>query len=85
MSTEIKQKKLLFPEWLRLRREIANLNQSDIAKALGVTTQAVSTWEKGKAQPSLTPYQTQQLCLILGITFDELVKGFNEETEIYIN
>jgi transcriptional regulator with XRE-family HTH domain len=84
MSTNSTQIKLSFPEWLKLRRDIAKLTQGDIAKALGVTKQTISSWEKGNSKPSLNPSQTKQLCVILGITFDELVKGFNEETEIRI-
>ncbi len=85
MSAQSKQVKLSFPQWLKLRRDIANLTQSDIAKALNISNQAVSSWEKGIAKPALNPDQTQKLCLILNITFDELVKGFNGEAEISIN
>lgn len=85
MPTKPKQNKLSFPQWLKLRRDLARLRQIDIAKAVGVTVQAVSTWEKGTSKPSLNPEQTQQLCLILNVTFDELVKGFNGEAEINIS
>ena len=84
MSTNSTQIKLSFPEWFKLRRDIAKLTQADIAKAVNVSKQAVSNWEQGNTKPSLNPAQTQKLCLILGINFDELVKGFNEETEINI-
>ena len=84
MSTASTQIKLSFSEWLKLRRGIAKLTQTDVANALGVRKQSVSSWEKGKSKPALNPSQTEKLCLILGITFDELVKGFNEEAEIII-
>ncbi len=85
MPTNLTPIKLSFPEWLRLRREIAKLNQLEVAKAVGVTKQTISSWEKGISKPALNPYQTEQLCLILQITFEELVKGFNGEVEISIN
>lgn len=80
-STEIR---LSFPEWLKLRRDIAKLTQKEVAEAINVSKQAVSNWEKGNAKPALNPYQTQKLCVILGVTFDDLVKGFNEEAKVKI-
>lgn len=84
MSKESTQVKLSFAQWLKLRREIAELKQADIARALDVSGQAVSSWEKGTATPALNPYQTKQLCLVLNVTLDELVKGFSGEVEITI-
>ena len=84
-SIKLTSMKLTFAQWLKLRRDMAGLRQIDIADVVGVTVQAVSTWEKGTSKPSLNPYQTQQLCLVLNVTFDELVKGFNGEAEISIN
>lgn len=81
-STKIK---LSFPEWFKLRRDIAKITQADIAKAVNISKQAVSNWETGIAKPALNPLQTQQLCLVLNVTFDELVKGFIGEVEININ
>lgn len=85
MSTQSKQVKLSFSQWLKLRRDIADIKQADIAKALNISNQAVSSWEKGISKPALNPFQTQQLCLILNISFEELVKGFNGEVEITIS
>lgn len=85
MPTKPKSSKLSFPQWLKLRRDMAELRQLDIAEAVGVTVQAVSTWEKGTSTPALNPRQTQQLCLVLNITFAELLKGFNGEAEINIS
>ncbi len=80
-STKIK---LSFPEWFKLRRDIAKVTQKDIAKAVNISKQAVSNWEKGNTKPALNPDQTQKLCLILKVSFEELVKGFNGEVEINI-
>ena len=85
MPTKPQSNKLSFPQWLKLRRDMAGLRQVDIANAVEVTVQAVSTWEKGTSKPSLNPSQTEQLCLILNVTFDELVKAFKGEVEISIN
>ena len=40
-----------FAERLQLARKRANLTQADVARALGVTPQAVSQWERGEAVP----------------------------------
>ena len=85
MSMDSTKIKLSFPEWFKLRRDIAKVTQADIAKAVNISKQAVSNWEKGIAKPALNPLQTQQLCLILNVNFDELVKGFIGEVEININ
>lgn len=39
------------PEELRTRRAEANLSQSEMADAVGVTTATVCKWETGKATP----------------------------------
>lgn len=80
-STQIK---LSFPEWLKLRRDIAKLTQADIAKELKITKQTVSSWEKGNSKPALNPWQTEKLCSVLEISFEELVKGYNEEAKVSI-
>jgi len=85
MSVNSTQIQLSFPAWLKLRRDIAKLTQEDVAKALNLTKQTVSNWEKGNTKPALNPYQTQKLCLVLGVSFDDLVKGFKEEAKISIS
>jgi transcriptional regulator with XRE-family HTH domain len=42
-----------FKERFTARRSEAGLSQDDIAKKLGLTSSAVSTWETGKRAPSL--------------------------------
>ncbi len=85
MSTDSTKIKLSFPEWFKLRRDIAKVTQEDIAKAVNISKQAVSNWEKGNTKPALNPDQTQKLCLILGVDFEELVKAFNGEAKINIS
>ena len=74
--------KLSFAQWLKLRRDIANLSQAEIAKALGVKPQTISNWENGVSQPSLNPEQTFKLCSLLKISLEDLVKGFRGEISV---
>lgn len=61
-----------------LRRE-KGLKQDDIAKALDVSSQAVSKWENDQSCPdiSLLP----QLARLLGVTVDVLLSGEEEKTQ----
>ena len=49
-----KKVKLSFSQWFKLRRDIANLTQAQIAKRLGVKPTTISNWEKGvsKSRPN---------------------------------
>lgn len=71
--------KLSFAQWFKLRRNVADVTQAQIAKALNVRPQTVSNWEKGVSIPSLNPEQTLKLCSILKISLEDLVKGFRGE------
>ncbi len=81
-SIKLTSMKLTFAQWLKLRRDIVQVTQADIAKALDIRPQTISNWEKGVSPPSLNPEQTQKLCLILDITLDDLVKGFKGQVGI---
>ena len=70
--------KLTFPDWLKVRRSMANVTQKNIAEALGITRQTVSNWEMGTTLPTLNPEQTRKLCLILNVTLEELAQAFSE-------
>jgi DNA-binding transcriptional regulator YiaG len=56
---------------VRLRRS-RNLTQKQIADALGVTVQTVSTWEVGRVEPKLTIRQFKILLKMLECSVDEL-------------
>ncbi|MDJ0598842.1 MAG: helix-turn-helix domain-containing protein [Crocosphaera sp.] len=71
--------KLSFAQWFRLRREIAGLTQAQVAQALGVRPQTISNWEKSVSVPSLNPEQTLMLCSLLGLSLEDLAKGFKGE------
>ena len=58
-------------ENIRLYREKAGMYQSDLGKALGVSAQAVSKWELGKAEPDSD--SIIKMCQLFGITSDILL------------
>ncbi len=74
--------KLSFAQWFKLRRNLVDVTQAQIAKALDVRPQTVSNWEKGVSQPSLNPEQTLKLCSILKINLEDLAKGFRGEVSV---
>lgn len=53
-------------------REKRNKTQTELAKDLGVSQQAVAMWEKGTNKPRAD--KLIQLARILGCTIDELFK-----------
>lgn len=57
-----------------------NMTQLNLADEMGVSYQAVSNWERGNSMPDIS--KIPELCEILGISFEELVGGKSEETEI---
>lgn len=58
---------------LRELREHSGLNQSELAKLLGIHTSQLSRWEKGERQPSLE--QKISLARALGVTLDYLLNA----------
>lgn len=59
----------------RLRKE-KRMTQEDLAEKLGVSSQAVSKWEKDGACPDISLLTT--LADVLGVTTDELLSGKSE-------
>ena len=74
--------KITFGQWLKLRRQIVHVSQGDIAKSLNITRQSVSSWEQDKTPPSLNPRQTKELCDLLKVDLDKLVKGFEGDIDV---
>ena len=61
------------PRQLKLNRERLGMSQEDVAHAIFVSRQTMSSWENGKTYPDV-----QSLLLLsqlFGISIDELVKG----------
>lgn len=56
---------------IRLLREKSNLSQAELAKALDVSQQAISLWERGVSYPDVV--MLYELCRIFKVTFDELM------------
>lgn len=63
-------------KFVSLRLE-AGLTQKAVAKALGVTEQAVRNWERGKNEPRFTIQQMKLLCKMLGKSLDEMPESFS--------
>ena len=58
-------------EKIRELRTKNGMTQSDLAEKLFVTTQAVSRWEKGDVEPSLTTVKS--ISEIFGVSIDEIM------------
>lgn len=58
-------------ELIKNYRKINNLTQSDLAKMLFVSKQAVSRWENNLSLPDISMYP--KLSIMLGVTVDELM------------
>jgi transcriptional regulator with XRE-family HTH domain len=49
-----------FPEWsrrIRVARYLSRLTQLDVASRLGMHQMALSSWERGRTQPSLERFE----------------------------
>lgn len=61
-------------------REAKNLTQADVARLLGVTRNAVSMWEAGKAKPKLETMKV--LANIFDVNFDWLATGNGDKSRV---
>lgn len=61
----------MFAKRLAELRKAANLNQSELARRAGLTSQAVCQLENGKRRPLLET--SRKLAAVLGVTVDELM------------
>lgn len=64
-------------ENIKMLRKYNMLNQKQFAERMGTTQQRVSEWETNKIEPSL--YNVIKMLKILGVTFEELTDGVEEE------
>ena len=62
---------LKFGNNIKVLRTENKLSQASLAKAVGVTQQCISEWEKGNMEPTLS--NLWALSEIFGVTIDELV------------
>ncbi len=63
-----------------LRRK-RNLTQNELAEKLGISFQAVSSWERGMTMPDIM--NLKELAGILEVTSDELLDSVREDAEMY--
>lgn len=64
-------------------RRVRGLTQRQVADALGITSKAVSEWERGVKEPHLTPLQTQKMMQLYEcLTIDELVSAVDASLEM---
>ena len=68
-----------FGERFRHLRKKNRLRQADIAKALNVTTQAVSLWEQGKNVPDICKFP--ELARLFDVSTDWLIAGSVDDEE----
>lgn len=55
---------------IKAARVNKGLRQSDMAIALHVTKKTVSSWETGKARPTLD--KVEPICALLGVKYDDI-------------
>lgn len=72
---------IAIPQTIRQLRLYRNLSQESLADALGVSTQAVSKWECGKALPDITilPRIAQFFHISIDTLFEGILEGGEEE------
>lgn len=58
---------------IKAARERAGLSQTELARRLGIRQPSVCAWEAGKTFPSYP--KLIELCAILRVTADELLRG----------
>lgn len=63
---------LSFSQWLLLKRRELELTQDEVAKALDVSSQTISNWEKGRSVPNLTIGQMKILCNVLRCNLSDI-------------
>ena len=61
------------PEHLKANRKRLGLSQEDVAHAIFVSRQTMSSWENGKTYPDVQSLML--LSRLFGVSIDELVKG----------
>lgn len=62
----------VFGDFVKLRREELSLDQTELARQLGVNQQTVSKWEQAKAVPR--PPRIRQLAEVLRVDLSDLMR-----------
>lgn len=58
---------------MKMAREKAGLNQKDVGDKLGLTDKTVSSWERGRSEPSIDEFVAY--CQIVGADYVELLRA----------
>ena len=69
----------MFGEKIRELRQSKNMTQSELGRALGVTSQSVSKWEQNTTSPDLL--LLPRIARYFGISMDELFDFHPEESD----
>lgn len=72
----------VFHERFRMLRARAQLSQGQVAESLGVSQNAVGTWERGESQPQVE--HIHAMCTLFKVSADWLVGISNHETGLPI-
>ena len=67
---------MTFPEKLKDLRKSRNLKQKEVAEAINLTVNAISNYEQGLREPSLTVLK--DICIFFDVSADYLV-GITDE------
>ncbi|MFN2506598.1 MAG: helix-turn-helix domain-containing protein [Acidimicrobiales bacterium] len=62
----------VFGDFVKLRREELNLDQAELARALGINQQTVSKWEQAKTVPR--PQRIRDVAEVLRVDVSDLMK-----------
>jgi transcriptional regulator with XRE-family HTH domain len=60
--------------FVKQRREALGLSQKDLANAIGLTSQAVSAWER-RGSEYIRPKHLMALSRVLGVSVEDLIRG----------
>ena len=74
-TPEAVQERASLGEVIRRHREACGMTQELVAQKLGLSRQAVSKWESGKAEPSATSLLS--LCDLFGVDVADLLREVN--------
>ena len=60
-----------FGDRIKKYRDLNEMTQADLAKKLGVTRQAVSSWERGRTEPSMN--DVEKMAIVFGVQKSDII------------
>jgi len=73
-----------FPRRIKEARQRSGLNQSELARSLGVTRAAVSKWERSDTG-DISAVNIAKAASLLGVTTDELILGKKKSGQLRVD